>query len=99
MVISIGGSSAFLLLATEAAPRAASVQGFFASSGHGDGQGLFFFKSLGSSLDSAPELPDCHGAQPRKHVPRHSSVVSRLPWSYTPSRGCGTATGIGSSPI
>ncbi|GFO37225.1 histone-lysine N-methyltransferase SETMAR [Plakobranchus ocellatus] len=32
-LIKVGRSSAFLLLATEAAPRAASVQGFFATSG------------------------------------------------------------------
>ncbi|GFN91187.1 hypothetical protein PoB_001769300 [Plakobranchus ocellatus] len=36
-LISVGRSSAFLLLATEAAPRAASVQGFFATSGCGEG--------------------------------------------------------------
>ncbi|GFN82815.1 hypothetical protein PoB_000932100 [Plakobranchus ocellatus] len=57
-LIKAGRSSAFLLLATETAPRAASVQGFFASSGCGEG------------------------------------AVSGLPWSYTPSRGCGACTGI-----
>ncbi|GFO04560.1 hypothetical protein PoB_003106500 [Plakobranchus ocellatus] len=39
------------------------------------------------------------GAQPGGHVARHSSAVSGLPWSYTPSRGCGTSTGIDPSPI
>ncbi|GFO13722.1 hypothetical protein PoB_004022700 [Plakobranchus ocellatus] len=34
-LIRVGRSSAFLLLATEAAPRAVSVQGFFATSGCG----------------------------------------------------------------
>ncbi|GFO24190.1 hypothetical protein PoB_005069500 [Plakobranchus ocellatus] len=44
MLIKEGKSSAFLLLATEAAPRAASVQGFFATSGCGEGsEGFFFF--------------------------------------------------------
>ncbi|GFO31505.1 hypothetical protein PoB_005801000 [Plakobranchus ocellatus] len=43
MFIKEGRSSAFLLLATEAAPRAASVQGFFATSGSGEGSGVFFF--------------------------------------------------------
>ncbi|GFO14938.1 hypothetical protein PoB_004144300 [Plakobranchus ocellatus] len=37
-----GRSSAFLLLATEVAPRAASVQGFFATSGSGEGSVVFF---------------------------------------------------------
>ncbi|GFN93816.1 hypothetical protein PoB_002032200 [Plakobranchus ocellatus] len=42
-LIKVGRSSAFLLLATEAAPRAASVQGFFATSGCGVGSERFFF--------------------------------------------------------
>ncbi|GFO15007.1 hypothetical protein PoB_004151200 [Plakobranchus ocellatus] len=42
-LIKVGRSSAFLLLATEAAPRAASVQGFFATSGCGEGSEGFFF--------------------------------------------------------
>ncbi|GFO00805.1 hypothetical protein PoB_002731000 [Plakobranchus ocellatus] len=33
------------------------------------------------------------------HVACHSSAVSGLPWSYTPSRECGTSTGIDPSPI
>ncbi|GFO12197.1 hypothetical protein PoB_003870200 [Plakobranchus ocellatus] len=37
-LISMGKSSAFLLLAPETTPRAASVQGFFASSGHEKGK-------------------------------------------------------------
>ncbi|GFO13723.1 hypothetical protein PoB_004022800 [Plakobranchus ocellatus] len=47
MLIKEGRSSAFLLLATEAAPRAASVQGFFATSGCGEGSegGFLFFWS------------------------------------------------------
>ncbi|GFN80994.1 hypothetical protein PoB_000750000 [Plakobranchus ocellatus] len=48
-LIRVGRSSAFLLLATEAAPRAEEG-----------------------------------------HVARHSSAVSGLPWSYTPSRGYST---------
>ncbi|GFO05875.1 hypothetical protein PoB_003238000 [Plakobranchus ocellatus] len=36
-LIKVGTSPAFLLLATEAAPQAASVQGFFATSGCGEG--------------------------------------------------------------
>ncbi|GFN81533.1 hypothetical protein PoB_000803900 [Plakobranchus ocellatus] len=71
MLISMGRSSGFLLLATETATRAASVQG----------------------------LPARDGAQPRGHVARISSAVPGLPWSYTPSRGCGTSTGIDPSPI
>ncbi|GFO23776.1 hypothetical protein PoB_005028100 [Plakobranchus ocellatus] len=51
------------------------------------------------SQDLAPGLPARHGAQPGGHVVRHSSAVSRLPWSYTPSRGCGTSTGVDPSPI
>ncbi|GFO46966.1 hypothetical protein PoB_007347100 [Plakobranchus ocellatus] len=46
-----------------------------------------------------PGLPARHGAQPGGHVARHSSAVSGLPWSYTPSRGRGTSTGIDPSPI
>ncbi|GFN81048.1 hypothetical protein PoB_000755400 [Plakobranchus ocellatus] len=43
-LIKVGRSSTFLLLATEAAPRAASVQGFFATSSCGEGsEGFFFF--------------------------------------------------------
>ncbi|GFO15004.1 hypothetical protein PoB_004150900 [Plakobranchus ocellatus] len=42
-LIRVGMSSAFLLLATEAAPRAASVQDFFAKSGCGEGSEVFFF--------------------------------------------------------
>ncbi|GFO50012.1 protein lmbr1l [Plakobranchus ocellatus] len=45
MFIKEGRSSAFLLLATEAAPRAASVQGFFATSGSGEGSEGFFLNS------------------------------------------------------
>ncbi|GFN92580.1 hypothetical protein PoB_001908600 [Plakobranchus ocellatus] len=41
-LIKVGRSSAFLLLATEAAPQTASVQGFFATSGCGEGsEGVF----------------------------------------------------------
>ncbi|GFO14858.1 hypothetical protein PoB_004136300 [Plakobranchus ocellatus] len=49
--------------------------------------------------DSAPGLPARHRAQPGGQVARHSSAVSGLPLSYTPSRGCGTSTGIDPSPI
>ncbi|GFN98874.1 hypothetical protein PoB_002538000 [Plakobranchus ocellatus] len=42
MFIKEGRFSAFLLLAKEAAPRAASVQGFFATSGNGEGSRFFF---------------------------------------------------------
>ncbi|GFO48537.1 hypothetical protein PoB_007504200 [Plakobranchus ocellatus] len=42
MLIKVGRSPAFLLLATEAAPRAASVQDFFATSGCGEGSEGFF---------------------------------------------------------
>ncbi|GFO47040.1 hypothetical protein PoB_007354500 [Plakobranchus ocellatus] len=98
-LIKVGRSSAFLLLATEAAPRAASVQGFFATSGCGEGSEVFFFGFIGGFKYSAPGPPTRHGAQPGGHVARHSSAVSGLPWSYTPSRGCGTSTGIDPSPI
>ncbi|GFO31433.1 hypothetical protein PoB_005793800 [Plakobranchus ocellatus] len=62
--------------------------------------------SLVTSIISSPRidfnslwLPARHGAQPGGHVARHSSAVSGLPWSYTPSRGCGTSTGTDPSPI
>ncbi|GFO41315.1 hypothetical protein PoB_006782000 [Plakobranchus ocellatus] len=45
MFIKVGRSFAFLLLASETAPRAASVQDFFASSGHGEESMVFFGKS------------------------------------------------------
>ncbi|GFO23762.1 hypothetical protein PoB_005026700 [Plakobranchus ocellatus] len=45
-LVSVGRSSAFLLLATESAPRAASVQGFFASSGHEKKSGFLFSKVM-----------------------------------------------------
>ncbi|GFO19528.1 hypothetical protein PoB_004603300 [Plakobranchus ocellatus] len=73
MLISVGRSSAFLLLATETAPRAASVQ--------------------------APGLPAHHRSQIRGHIARISSAVPGLPWSYTPSRGCGTSIGVDPCPI
>ncbi|GFO25486.1 hypothetical protein PoB_005199100 [Plakobranchus ocellatus] len=41
MPIKVGRSSAFFLLAIETAPRAASVKGFFASSGLREGSGVF----------------------------------------------------------
>ncbi|GFO23032.1 hypothetical protein PoB_004953700 [Plakobranchus ocellatus] len=44
-LIKVRRSSAFLLLATETALRAASVQGFFATSGSGEGSEGFFFYS------------------------------------------------------
>ncbi|GFN81141.1 hypothetical protein PoB_000764700 [Plakobranchus ocellatus] len=42
-LIKVGRSSPFVLLATEAAPRVASVKGFFATSGCGEGSEGFFF--------------------------------------------------------
>ncbi|GFO26997.1 hypothetical protein PoB_005350200 [Plakobranchus ocellatus] len=48
---------------------------------------------------SAPGLPARHRAQPKGHVARIPSAVPGLPWSYTPSRGCGTSTVIDPSPI
>ncbi|GFN97165.1 hypothetical protein PoB_002367100 [Plakobranchus ocellatus] len=93
MLIKEERSSAFLLLATDAAPRAASVQGFFGTSGCGRGQRVFFFLFMRRVLGFSYE------AQPGGHIARHSSAVSGLPWSYTPSRGCGTSTGIDPSPI
>ncbi|GFO04052.1 hypothetical protein PoB_003055700 [Plakobranchus ocellatus] len=50
-------------------------------------------------LGFSSRAPVRHGVQPGGHVARHSSTVSGLPWSYTPSRGCGTSTGIDPSPI
>ncbi|GFO46817.1 hypothetical protein PoB_007332200 [Plakobranchus ocellatus] len=48
---------------------------------------------------SALGLHARHRAQPRGHLVQHSSTVSKLPWSYTPSRGCGASSGIDPSPI
>ncbi|GFO49312.1 hypothetical protein PoB_007581700 [Plakobranchus ocellatus] len=105
MLISVGRSSAFLLLATEAAPQAATMQGFFATSGCDEGSGFLFLFCFVLFLDammrfsySAPRLPTRHRAQPRIHIARHSSVVPGLPWSYTASRGCGISTGSGIDP-
>ncbi|GFO10691.1 hypothetical protein PoB_003719600 [Plakobranchus ocellatus] len=50
-------------------------------------------------MQHAGQFGDRYGAQPRGHVARISSAVPRLPWSYIPSRGCGTSTGIDPSPI
>ncbi|GFO22885.1 hypothetical protein PoB_004939000 [Plakobranchus ocellatus] len=81
MLISVGRSSAFFLLATKTAPRAASVQGVFASSGCGVGLGLFFggffFCHVRFSY-SAPGLPVRHRAQLREYVAWHSSAVPGL---------------------
>ncbi|GFO32970.1 hypothetical protein PoB_005947500 [Plakobranchus ocellatus] len=44
-LIKVGRSSAFLLLATETAPQAVFVQGFFARRDMGRGQGWVFFES------------------------------------------------------
>ncbi|GFO19366.1 hypothetical protein PoB_004587100 [Plakobranchus ocellatus] len=100
MFIKDGRSSAFLLLTTEAAPRAASVQGFFATSGSGEGSGWFFLFSYEEGFRIQLQgSPPTRRAQPGGHVARHSSAVSGLPWSYTPSRGCGTSAGIDPSPI
>ncbi|GFO17272.1 hypothetical protein PoB_004377700 [Plakobranchus ocellatus] len=57
MFIKEGRSSAFLLLATEAAPRAASVQGFFATSGSGEGSGVFFYLVMGYVLRFSSRAP------------------------------------------
>ncbi|GFO25223.1 hypothetical protein PoB_005172800 [Plakobranchus ocellatus] len=57
MLIRVGRSSAFLLLATEAAPRAASVQGFFATSGCGEGSDVFFGLVMGYVLRFSSRAP------------------------------------------
>ncbi|GFN81056.1 hypothetical protein PoB_000756200 [Plakobranchus ocellatus] len=56
-LIRAGRSSAFLLLATEAAPRAASVQGFFATPGSGEGSGVFFDLVMGYVLRFSSRAP------------------------------------------
>ncbi|GFO17783.1 hypothetical protein PoB_004428800 [Plakobranchus ocellatus] len=56
-LIKVGRSSAFLLLATEAAPRAAFVQGFFATSGCGEGSGMFFCLVMGYVLRFSSRAP------------------------------------------
>ncbi|GFN92552.1 hypothetical protein PoB_001905800 [Plakobranchus ocellatus] len=56
-LISVGRSSAFLLLATETAPQAASVQGFFAMSGSGEGSGVFFDLVMEYVLRFSPRAP------------------------------------------
>ncbi|GFN74897.1 hypothetical protein PoB_000140300 [Plakobranchus ocellatus] len=53
----VGRSSAFLLLATETAPRAASVQGFFATSGSGEGSGVFFDLVMGYVFRLSSRVP------------------------------------------
>ncbi|GFO26994.1 hypothetical protein PoB_005349900 [Plakobranchus ocellatus] len=53
---------------------------------------------MGHVLRFSSRVPS-HGAQPGGHVARHSSAVLGLPWSYTPSRRCGTSTGIDPCPI
>ncbi|GFO29438.1 hypothetical protein PoB_005594300 [Plakobranchus ocellatus] len=59
----------------------------------GRGQGFFFGKSwIGFKIQ-------LQWFQPREHAARISNTVPWLPWSYTPSRGCGTSTGIDPSPI
>ncbi|GFO00801.1 hypothetical protein PoB_002730600 [Plakobranchus ocellatus] len=60
MLIKVGSFSAFLLLATETAPRAASVQGLFASSGCGEGSGVFVclvMRGFGRFRPRAPHPP------------------------------------------
>ncbi|GFN87450.1 hypothetical protein PoB_001395600 [Plakobranchus ocellatus] len=98
-LIKVGGSSAFFLLAVETAPRAASVQGFFATSGCGKGSdGVSFWISEGGFMIQLQGSPPA--TEPNQgDTLRHSSAMSGLPWSYTPSRGCGTSTGIDPSPI
>ncbi|GFN92612.1 hypothetical protein PoB_001911800 [Plakobranchus ocellatus] len=79
--------------------RAYFIRRLRAVEGCGEGSEGGFFKSSGGFSDSAPGLLARHGAQPRGHVARHFSAVSGLTWSYTPSRGCGTSTGMDPSPI
>ncbi|GFO13323.1 hypothetical protein PoB_003982800 [Plakobranchus ocellatus] len=53
-----GRSSAFFLLATETAPRAAYVQGFFATSGCGKGsEGGFFYSVMRRFLGFSSRVP------------------------------------------
>ncbi|GFN91177.1 hypothetical protein PoB_001768300 [Plakobranchus ocellatus] len=56
-LISVGRSSAFLLLATETAPRAASMQGFLAMSGCGEGSEGFFGLVMGYVLRFSSRAP------------------------------------------
>ncbi|GFO27936.1 hypothetical protein PoB_005444100 [Plakobranchus ocellatus] len=76
------------------APRPASVQSFFATSGCGEGSRFFFCLVMRRVLGFSSGFPARHGAQPGGHVARHSRAVSGLPWSYTPSRERGTSTGL-----
>ncbi|GFO01353.1 hypothetical protein PoB_002785800 [Plakobranchus ocellatus] len=50
-------------------------------------------------FNSTPGLPCPPRSQIKGHVARISSAVAKLSWSYTPSRGCGTFTGIDPSLI
>ncbi|GFO00752.1 hypothetical protein PoB_002725700 [Plakobranchus ocellatus] len=94
IIISVGRFSAFLLLATETAPRAA-----YAPSLRQDMERVFFlflflfFLVMEKFQDSAPGLPAHLGAQPKGHFAQQYSTVPGLPWSNIPGRGCGTSTG------
>ncbi|GFO43822.1 hypothetical protein PoB_007032700 [Plakobranchus ocellatus] len=83
MLIKVGRSSAFLLLAMETAPRAASVQGFFATSGCGEG---FRIQLQGSPPATEPNQGDMLRGTP--------ALCQGYPGAILPAEGVGPLLGL-----
>ncbi|GFO37926.1 hypothetical protein PoB_006443100 [Plakobranchus ocellatus] len=84
MLIKEGRSSAFLLLATEAAPRAAFVQGFFATSGCGEGSEGGFFLFMRRVLGFSSRAP-----RPPRSPTRGTLYAAFQPGAILPAEGVG----------
>ncbi|GFO25198.1 hypothetical protein PoB_005170300 [Plakobranchus ocellatus] len=87
-LIKVGRSSAFLLLATEAAPRAASVQGFFAKSGCGEGsEGFLFFihkEVFNIQLQGSPPATEPNQGDTLRGIP---ALCQGYPGAILPAEG------------
>ncbi|GFN94475.1 hypothetical protein PoB_002098100 [Plakobranchus ocellatus] len=93
-LIKVGRSSAFLLLATEAAPRAASVQGFFATSGFGEGsEGLFFIHKevFNIQLQGSPPATEPNQGDTLRGTP---ALCQGYSGAILPAEGVGPLLGL-----
>ncbi|GFO13176.1 hypothetical protein PoB_003968100 [Plakobranchus ocellatus] len=94
MLIKEGRSSAFFLLATEAAPRAASVQGFFGTSGCGRGQRVFFFiheEGFRIQLQGFPPATEPNQWDILRGIP---ALCQGYPGAILPAEGVGPLLGL-----
>ncbi|GFN99157.1 hypothetical protein PoB_002566300 [Plakobranchus ocellatus] len=94
-LIRVGKSSAFLLLATEAAPRATSVQGFFATSGCGEGsEGFLFLIHEGDfmiQLQGSPPATEPNQGDKLRGTP---ALCQGYPGAILPAEGVGPLQGL-----